>query len=170
MTEMEPHEFYMRHALELAERAYSLGETPVGAVIVRDKTGEIVGEGYNLRESEKSPLAHAEIIAIDRASKTLGGWRLVGCTLYVTLEPCPMCAGAIINSRIPRVVFGARDPKSGAFGSVLDLNQLPLNHKPEIITGVLEDECSEIMSRFFKTLREKKQGSLRSASAKPPRV
>ncbi len=156
MTEMETHEFYMRHALELAERAYSLGETPVGAVIVRDNTGEIVGEGFNLRESEKSPLAHAEIIAIDRASKTLGGWRLIGCTLYVTLEPCPMCAGAIINSRIPRVVYGASDPKAGSLGSVIDFNELPYNHKPEIIPGVLEGECAGILSGFFKTLREKK--------------
>ncbi len=150
---MESHEYYMKRALDLAERAYSLGETPVGAVIVKDSTGEIVGEGYNLRESAKSPLAHAEIMAIDEASKTLGGWRLIGCTMYVTLEPCPMCAGAIINSRLPRVVYGASDPKAGSLESVINLFELPYNHKPEVISGVLADECSGILSRFFRELR-----------------
>ncbi|MCD8006920.1 MAG: tRNA adenosine(34) deaminase TadA [Oscillospiraceae bacterium] len=148
------HEYYMRRALELAERAYSLGEAPVGAVIVKDATGEIVGEGYNLRESAKSPLAHAEIMAIDEASKTLGGWRLIGCTMYVTLEPCPMCAGAIINSRLPRVVYGATDPKAGSLESVINLFDLPYNHKPEVVSGVLAEECSGILSRFFRNLRE----------------
>ncbi|MCD7847835.1 MAG: tRNA adenosine(34) deaminase TadA [Oscillospiraceae bacterium] len=151
---MESHEYYMKRALDLAERAYSLGEAPVGAVIVKDSTGEIVGEGYNLRESAKSPLAHAEIMAIDEASKTLGGWRLIGCTMYVTLEPCPMCAGAIINSRLPRVVYGASDPKAGSLSSVINLFELPYNHKPEVISGVLAEECSEILSKFFKTLRK----------------
>ncbi len=153
---MESHEYYMKCALKLAERAYSLGETPVGAVIVKDATGEIVGEGYNLRESAKSPLAHAEIMAIDGASKTLGGWRLFGCTMYLTLEPCPMCAGAIINSRLPRVVYGATDPKAGSVESVINLFDLPYNHKPEVIPGVLAEECSGILSRFFKSLRDKK--------------
>ena len=152
---MENHEYYMKRALDLAERAYSLSETPVGAVIVKDSTGEIVGEGYNLRESAKSPLAHAEIMAIDEASKTLGGWRLIGCTMYVTLEPCPMCAGAIINSRLPRVVYGASDPKAGSLSSVINLFELPYNHKPEVISGVLADECSEILSRFFAELRRR---------------
>ncbi|MCD8107648.1 MAG: tRNA adenosine(34) deaminase TadA [Oscillospiraceae bacterium] len=152
---MESHEYYMKCALDLAERAYSLGEAPVGAVIVKDATGEIVGEGYNLRESAKSPLAHAEIMAIDEASKTLGGWRLIGCTMYVTLEPCPMCAGAIINSRLPRVVYGATDPKSGSLESVINLFDLPYNHKPEVISGVLAEECSEILSRFFRELRRR---------------
>ncbi len=153
---MKTHEEYMRHALALAERAYSLGETPVGAIVVKDSTSEIVGEGYNLRESAKSSLAHAEIMAIDEASKTLGGWRLIGCTLYVTLEPCPMCAGAIINSRLPKVVYGATDPKAGSLESVINLFDLPYNHKPEVISGVLADECSEILSRFFRSLRHKK--------------
>lgn len=153
------HEYYMNCALKLAERAYSLGETPVGAVIVKDSTGEIVGEGYNLRESAKSPLAHAEIMAIDAASKALGGWRLIGCTMYVTLEPCPMCAGAIINSRLPRVVYGASDPKAGSLSSVINLFDLPYNHKPEVISGVLKDECSEILSRFFRELRKNKPTS-----------
>ncbi|MCD7822965.1 MAG: tRNA adenosine(34) deaminase TadA [Oscillospiraceae bacterium] len=152
---MENHEYYMKCALELAERAYSLGETPVGAIIVKDATGEIVGNGYNLRESAKSPLAHAEIMAIDEASKALGGWRLIGCTMYVTLEPCPMCAGAIINSRLPRVVYGATDPKAGSLSSVINLFDLPYNHKPEVISEVMAEECSEILSKFFRELRRK---------------
>ncbi|MCD7771379.1 MAG: tRNA adenosine(34) deaminase TadA [Oscillospiraceae bacterium] len=162
---MENHEYYMKRALDLAERAYSLGETPVGAVIVKDSTGEIVGEGYNLRESAKSPIAHAEIMAIDEASKTLGGWRLIGCTMYVTLEPCPMCAGAIINSRLPRVVYGASDPKAGSLSSVINLFELPYNHKPEVISGVLAEECSGILSRFFAELRSKKMAPLDKGSA-----
>ncbi len=168
---MESHEYYMKCALKLAERAYSLGETPVGAVIVKDATGEIVGEGYNLRESAKSPLAHAEIMAIDGASKTLGGWRLIGCTMYVTLEPCPMCAGAIINSRLPRVVYGATDPKAGSVESVINLFDLPYNHKPEVIPGVLADECSGILSGFFRSLRDKKaspSSQMQTWGGRPP--
>lgn len=146
-------EYYMRQALELAKQAADEGEVPVGAVVVKD--GVIVGKGRNRRELEKNALAHAELEAIDDACKTLGGWRLFQCNLYVTLEPCPMCAGAIINSRIKRLVFGADDTKSGSSGSVINLFDLPYNHKPEIESGVLREECSQILSDFFKTLRSK---------------
>lgn len=146
---------FMKKALLLAQKAYDIGEVPVGAVVVKRSTGEIVGEGYNRRETDKSPLAHAEIEAISNASKKLGGWRLVDCDLYVTLEPCPMCAGAIINSRVERVFFGAYDKKAGACGSVVNLFELPFNHFPEISGGVMEEECSGILSDFFKKLREK---------------
>jgi len=141
----------MRRALALAADAYALGEVPVGAVVVCG--GNIIAEGYNRRESDKNALAHAEHDAIGRACAALGGWRLHKCTLYVTLEPCPMCAGAIVNSRISRVVFGARDAKAGAFGSVMNFNFYPLNHKPEITGGVLEAECSALLSDFFRNLR-----------------
>lgn len=148
-------EDYMREALVLAKKAFELGEVPVGAVAVWD--GKIVGKGMNLRETDKNALRHAEISAIDEACKTLGGWRLWKCDLYVTLEPCPMCAGAIINSRIRRVIYGASDPKSGSCGSLANLFELPYNHKPEIVSGVLEKECSEILSEFFSKLREKRK-------------
>lgn len=143
----------MREALKLAEKAAELGEAPVGCVVVMD--GEIIGRGYNLREDSGNPLTHAEIIAIDEACRHVGGWRLCGAELYVTLEPCPMCAGACINSRIDRVVFGAYDPKAGSTGSVVNLFELPYNHKPELCGGVLEDECANILSRFFLGLRER---------------
>ncbi len=143
----------MREALKLAEKAAELGEAPVGCVVVMG--GEIIGRGYNLREDSGNPLTHAEIIAIDEACRHVGGWRLCGAELYVTLEPCPMCAGACINSRIDRVVFGAYDPKAGSTGSVINLFELPYNHKPELCGGVLEDECANILSRFFLGLRER---------------
>lgn len=150
-------EFYMRRALELAAKAAELGETPVGCVIARAgadfSAANIVAEAYNLRETAKSAAAHAELLAIQRACEVLSGWRLHGCTLYVTLEPCPMCAGAIVNARLDRVVFGASDPKAGAFGSVINLNSYPLNHKPEIISGVLRGEASAQLGEFFKKLR-----------------
>ena len=130
------------------------GEVPVGAVVT--KSGEIVATGRNRREIGKNALYHAELEAIDNACKALGGWRLWQCELYVTLEPCPMCAGAIINSRIKRVVFGASDSKAGSFGSVVDFNNLPYNHKPEIVSGVLKDECSSLLSDFFARLREER--------------
>lgn len=149
----EKDELYMREAMALAARAEELGEAPVGCVIVLD--GEIIGRGYNLRESDKDPLAHAELIAIDEARKSVGGWRLCGAELYVTLEPCPMCAGACINSRIDRVVFGAYDKKAGSCGSVINLFELPYNHKPELLGGVLEEECAALLSRFFMSLRER---------------
>ena len=156
-TAMRSDEKYMREALELAKIAFSEGETPVGAVVVKKSTGEIVGRGYNRRENAKSPLAHAEIIALDEASRTLGGWRVLDCELFVTLEPCPMCAGAIINSRIERVVYGAKDYKAGSVESVQKMFDLSYNHKPEVTSGILEDECAEILSEFFKMLRRSKK-------------
>ncbi len=152
---MSENEKYMREALALADCAAEIGEAPIGCVIVRD--GKIVGRGYNRREADKRALAHAEIIAIEEACKTLGGWRLVGCEMYVTLEPCPMCAGAIINARVPKVCFGAYDPKAGSCGSVVNLFDLPYNHKPELVGGVLEGECAAKLTGFFKNLREKKR-------------
>lgn len=148
---------YMNAALELAQKAYTLGEVPVGAVVVKKSTGEIVGKGYNRRETDKDPLAHAEISAIKQASETLGGWRLIDCDIYVTLEPCPMCCGAIINSRIERVVFGAFDKKSGSAESVVNMFELPFNHNPEIVSGVEEKKCAKILKDFFAELREKKK-------------
>ena len=148
-------EEYMREALSLAEKAFELGEVPVGAVAVWE--GKIVGRGMNLRETDKTALRHAEIMAIDEACKNLGGWRLWKCDLYVTLEPCPMCAGAIINSRVKRVIYGASAPKAGSCGSLTNLFEMPYNHKPEVVSGVLEKECSEILSRFFARLREKRK-------------
>jgi tRNA(adenine34) deaminase len=146
-------EIYMKRALELAEQAANEGEVPVGAVIVQN--GEVVGTGRNRRERDRNALAHAEIEAIDAACKRLGGWRLFGCTLYVTLEPCPMCAGAIINARIDRVVYGAADAKAGSCGSVVNLFELPYNHKPEMEQGVLEQECAALLTRFFQSLRKR---------------
>lgn len=146
---------FMKRAIKLAKISESEGEVPVGAVIV--KGSEIVGEGRNRREYGKNALYHAELEAIDNACKKLGGWRLWQCDLYVTLEPCPMCAGAIINSRIKTVYFGAYDNKAGSFGSAADFNLLPYNHKPEVIGGVMEQECSEMLSEFFKRLRNKKR-------------
>ncbi|WP_028505891.1 tRNA adenosine(34) deaminase TadA [Ruminococcus sp. FC2018] len=154
---MDRDEIYMRKALELAELAARQGEVPVGAIVVKRSTGEIVGRGFNRREYGRSPLTHAEIVAIETASRKLGGWRLIDCELYVTLEPCPMCAGAIINSRIQRVVFGASDPKAGSCGSVVNLFELPYNHKPQLVGGVLKEECADILSRFFRQLRENKK-------------
>ena len=151
------HEDFMKKALTLAEEAEKEGEVPVGAVVVCD--GKIVGTGRNRRETEKNALCHAEIEAIDNACKNLGGWRLFKCDLYVTLEPCPMCAGAIINSRIKNVYFGANDYKNGACGSIVNLFNLDFNHKPNFEKGILENECSEILTRFFKNLREKKAGN-----------
>ena len=147
----------MREALDLAREAAAEGEVPVGCVITLN--GRIVGRGRNRRELGKSALAHAELEAIAEACKTLGGWRLWQCTLYVTLEPCPMCAGAIINARIPRVVYGARDAKAGSCGSVVDLFSLPYNHKPQVEQGLLEEECGAVLSRFFRDLRARRRQS-----------
>ena len=146
---------FMKEAIKLAKKAALLGEVPIGAVVVRD--GVIVGEAFNLRETEKLATAHAEISAIEAACKKLGGWRLFGSTLYVTLEPCPMCAGAIVNSRIDRVVYGAPDLRFGACGSLFNINSYPLNHAFEITGGVCEEECKELLSDFFKNLRKSKQ-------------
>lgn len=145
---------FMQEALRLAQISFDEGEVPVGAVVVKDN--EIVGTGRNRREYGKNALYHAELEAIDNACKKLGGWRLWQCDLYVTLEPCPMCAGAIINSRIKTVYFGAYDNKAGSFGSIVNFNDIAYNHKPEIIGGVMHDECSEILTKFFKQLRDKK--------------
>lgn len=145
-------EEYMQKAIVLAEKASLSGECPVGAVVI-DGSGSIIGEGYNLCENKQSPLAHAEIIAINAAADKLGSWRLSDCTLYVTLEPCPMCAGAIINARIKRVVFGAFDERGGACSSLLELFEYPFNHKPLLRSRVLEDECSAMLKSFFSGLR-----------------
>ena len=144
----------MRKALAQAEKAAKLGEMPIGAVIVRD--GKIIARGHNKREKGKNALLHAEIVAIDKACRKLGGWRLPGCEIYVTLEPCPMCAGAILNSRIEKVYFGAYDVKSGCAGSKINLLDMNLcNYTTEVVGGVLQSECSEIIKNFFGILRNK---------------
>ena len=143
--------FYMSQALELAKEAAAAGEVPVGCVIVRD--GKIVGRGRNRRETDRNALAHAEMEAINDACRSRGGWRLWDCTLYVTLEPCPMCAGAIINARIPRVVCGAKDVKAGSCGSVCDLFSMAYNHHPVIEYGVCQEEAAELLTEFFQNLR-----------------
>lgn len=142
---------FMEQALVLAQQAAAEGEVPVGCVIVRN--GEIVGQGRNRRETAKTALGHAEIEAIANACENLGGWRLWDCTMYVTLEPCPMCAGAIINARIPKVICGARDEKCGACGSVCDLFSMDFNHHPEIEFGLMEEESSQLLQEFFSQLR-----------------
>lgn len=144
-------ELYMDMALKLAKEAAAEGEVPVGCVIVRN--GQVVGRGRNRRETEKTALGHAEIEAIAEACKTLGGWRLWDCTLYVTLEPCSMCAGAVINARIPRVVFGASDAKYGACGSVCNLFAMDFNHRPGVTAGVREAEATALLQAFFRNLR-----------------
>lgn len=148
---MEEDKRYMLEALELAKEAAQEGEVPVGCVIVCK--GRIVGRGRNRRETGKNALSHAELEAINEACKTLGGWRLWECTLYVTLEPCPMCAGAIVNARIPRVVYGASDSKCGACGSVCNLFSMEFNHHPQVDKGLLEEECGALLKGFFQNLR-----------------
>lgn len=150
---------WMREALKLAKQAAAEGEVPVGAVVVKD--GELISTGRNRREFGKNALYHAELEAIDGACKTLGGWRLWQCDLYVTLEPCPMCTGAIINARIRRLCYGASDPKAGSCQSVVNLFDLPYNHKPQVIAGVLETECAAELSAFFLSLREKKKNGFK---------
>lgn len=154
---MTQDEKYMKQAIIQARKAYAKEETPIGCVIVhKDK---IIARGYNKRNWKKNTLAHAEILAINKASRVTGDWRLEECTLYVTLEPCPMCAGAIVQARIPRVVIGSMNPKAGCAGSVMNLLQVPeLNHQVEVSTGVMEEECSQLMSKFFQELRQKKKG------------
>ena len=149
-------EKYMKEAIRQAKKAYALGEVPIGCVIVyQDK---IIGRGYNRRTIDKNTLAHAEMIAIRKASKRMNDWRLEGCTMYVTLEPCQMCAGAIVQARIPRVVAGCMNPKAGCAGSVLNLLQVDrFNHQADVTRGVLEEKCSELMKSFFRELREKKK-------------
>lgn len=142
---------FMKLALLEAQKAAQKGEVPVGAVIV--KNGQIIAKGRNMREEKQNALSHAEIEAINSACKKLSSWRLDGCEMYVTLEPCPMCAGAIINSRISTLVFGAYDSRAGSIDSVINLCDYPYNHKPEIYGGIMEDECLEILQKFFKNLR-----------------
>ncbi|TCO77432.1 tRNA adenosine(34) deaminase TadA [Marinisporobacter balticus] len=145
---------YMKQALIEAQKAMELEEVPIGAVIV--KNGEIIARAHNLRETDKDPTAHAELLAIRKASQFLGGWRLTGCTLYVTVEPCPMCAGAIMLSRIDKLVIGTMDPKGGAAGSLLNIPEDDrLNHQTEVVRGVLQEECANIMKVFFRRLRSK---------------
>ena len=149
-------EEYMRAALALAHAAAADGEVPVGCVIA-DAEGRIIGRGRNRRERTHRADAHAEMEAIAEACRALGTWRLDGCTLYVTLEPCPMCAGAIINARIPVVVYGAKDPKAGSVGSITDLFSMPYNHHPQVISGVMETECAGLLRDFFRSLRIRKK-------------
>lgn len=153
---MTTDEKYMYEAMKLARRAARLSEVPIGCVIVYED--KIIARGYNRRNTDKSTLAHAEIIAIKKAAKVIGDWRLEGCTMYVTLEPCPMCAGAIIQARIPRVVMGTMNAKAGCAGSVVNLLQMDgFNHKAEMTTGVLADECKKMMQDFFKEVRDGKR-------------
>ena len=144
-------EMWMRRALELAHRAAEMGEVPVGAVIVR--RGELIAAAGNRRECDRSATAHAELLAIEQACAAVGSWRLSECTLYVTLEPCPMCAGAIVNARIGRVVYGCKDARAGAMGSVLNLPRYPLNHRPQVTVGVCEAECRAVLRIFFAARR-----------------
>ena len=144
----------MRMALEQAEQARRLGEVPVGCVVVKD--GQVIGRGYNRRETDRTVLGHAELMAIRQAEQALGDWRLTGCTLYVTLEPCPMCAGAILNARIPRVYYGARDRAMGACGGVLNLYMEPFALTPALVGGILADECRAVLESFFRGIRADK--------------
>ena len=150
------HEMYMKEAYRLAKNAYRQEETPIGCVIVRDD--RIIGKGYNRRNKKKNSLAHAEIMAISQACRKVGDWRLEDCTMYVTLEPCPMCAGAIVQARMPLVVIGARNPKAGCAGSVINILDMEgLNHRVELVEGVMREECEQLMTGFFKELRDKKK-------------
>ena len=149
-------EKYMKEAIKQAKKAAKIGDVPIGCVLVKD--GQIIARGYNRRNTDKNTLSHAELNAIKKASKKLGDWRLEGCTMYVTLEPCQMCAGALMQSRIDRVVIGSMNPKAGCAGSVLNLLEMDgFNHKVEVIRGVLQEECSIMLSDFFRELREKKK-------------
>ncbi|MFC4768506.1 tRNA adenosine(34) deaminase TadA [Effusibacillus consociatus] len=147
------HELYMREALAEAQKAAGWGEVPIGAVVVYD--GKVIARGHNMRETWKDPTAHAEILAIREAGRILGGWRLVGCKLYVTSEPCPMCAGAILLSRVDEVVFGAKEPKFGAAGSIVNLIETDeFNHRPQLTSGIMEEECGMILKEFFQQRRK----------------
>ncbi|WP_108722134.1 tRNA adenosine(34) deaminase TadA [Gorillibacterium timonense] len=149
------HTFWMEEALREADKARAIGEVPIGAVIVCD--GEIIGRGHNLRETSADPTAHAEMIAIREASEALGAWRLLNCTLYVTLEPCPMCAGAIVQARVPTVVYGTPDPKAGCAGTLMNLLQESrFNHRTEVVPSILQQECAAQLTDFFRELRRKK--------------
>ena len=146
-------EYFMTEALKEAQKAFDIDEVPIGAVI--EHKGEIIGRGYNRRNTEKNPLMHAEIIAINEAAKVIGDWRIEDCTMYVTVEPCPMCSGAIVQARIPKVVFGTHNAKAGCGGSIINLLQMEkLNHRCEVVSGIMEDECRDMMKMFFKRLRK----------------
>lgn len=152
----EEDEHWMALALEQAQLAADKGEVPVGAVVIQG--GKVIAKAHNLRESNKDPLAHAELLAIGDAAQLLGRWRLIECTLYVTLEPCPMCAGAIVNSRLDRIVYGTGDPRAGACGTIFNIvEDERLNHRPEVVRGILKEPCSQILSKFFKDLRAKRK-------------
>lgn len=154
---MNQEEKYMKEAVKQAKKAAAIGDVPIGCVIVSDD--KIIARAYNQRNKKKTTLAHAELLAIQKASKKIGDWRLEGCTMYITLEPCQMCAGAIVQARIPKVVIGAMNPKAGCAGSVLNILQVEaFNHQVEIETGILGEECSQMMSEFFRELRKKKKG------------
>ena len=158
-------EKFMKQAIKQAEKAYAIGEVPIGCVIVHD--GKVIGRGYNRRTIDKNTLAHAELMAIRKASKKLNDWRLEECTMYVTLEPCQMCSGAIVQSRMTRVVIGCMNPKAGCAGSILNLLQMEeFNHQVELETGVLEEECSQMMKAFFRELREAKKAKKEAEKAK----
>lgn len=158
-------EKYMKEALRLAKKAYALGEVPIGCVIVYE--GKIIGRGYNRRKTDKNTLSHAEITAIRKASKYMGDWRLEGCTLYVTLEPCQMCAGAIVQARIPEVVMGCMNPKAGCAGSILNLLNMPeFNHQVAVTGGILEAECSTVLKTFFAELRARNKAAKEAALAR----
>lgn len=162
---MNSDEKYMKEAIRQAKKAYALGEVPIGCVIVHDE--KIIGRSYNRRNTDKNTLAHAEITAINKASKKIGDWRLEDCTLYVTLEPCQMCAGAIVQARVTRVVMGSMNPKAGCGGSILNVLEMPeFNHQVDVTRGVLEEECSHMLTSFFKELRirNKKEKEARNAS------
>lgn len=161
-------EKYMKEALKQAKKAYALGEVPIGCVIVHE--GKIIGRGYNRRNTDKNTLAHAEITAINKASKLIGDWRLEECTLYVTLEPCQMCAGAIVQARIPEVVMGCMNPKAGCAGSILNILEMPqFNHQVKVTRGILEAECSQMLKTFFEELRirNKQEKAARKALSDP---
>lgn len=162
-------EKFMKQAINQAKKAYAIGEVPIGCVIVHD--GKVIGRGYNRRTIDKNTLAHAELIAIRKASKKMNDWRLEECTMYVTLEPCQMCSGAIVQSRMTRVVVGCMNPKAGCAGSILNLLQMEeFNHQVELETGVLEEECSQMMKAFFKELREAKKAKAESSRKEAEKV
>ncbi|MEK6988714.1 tRNA adenosine(34) deaminase TadA [Paenibacillus sp. FSL K6-1566] len=154
LVDNEQHEYWMQAAIHEARKAEELGEVPIGAVVVHN--GKIIGRGYNLRETTYDATAHAEMVAIREASRHLGAWRLLDCRLYVTLEPCPMCAGAIVQSRVPHLVYGTRDPKAGCAGTLMNLLQEPrFNHRAQVTEGVMQEECAALLTQFFRRLRGK---------------
>ncbi len=167
MDETAPQEKYMKEAIRQARKASAIGEVPIGCVI--EYQGKIIGRGYNRRMVDKTVLAHAEIIAIRKACKAIGDWRLEGCTIYITLEPCPMCAGAIIQARIPTVVIGSMNPKAGCAGSVINLlDEDGFNHQAKIHIGMLQEECSQMLSGFFRELRKKKANKKQESTSMEP--